>query len=216
MFRYQPPSAPACTQWPAVHTVLDLPGCAGSSTTVAEQTIVPSGESKNTLPASGALAWYVGDTAFASTGSGVGSVTPWSPERSLSSTALSGSSAPRIRSGFHRPLMIGLMYSSASRSQSSLSHFFQAPFFHLSMSIPCSLSLSLTLSGIVILPSPSDAAEAVAPPPASASPDSQAVAVSASADASATAASKGEVLRRAFLLRRAVNDGLVDRMSASP
>src|SRR5690242_3018134 len=88
MFRYQPPSLPACTQWPAVHTMLDLPGLAGSCTTVAEQTIVPSGESKNTLPATGTLSWYVADTALASTGAGSGSVTPWSPEMSLSSTPL--------------------------------------------------------------------------------------------------------------------------------
>lgn len=94
---------------PAVHTMSDLPGWAGSSTTVAEQTIVPSGESKNTLPASGTLSWYVGDTGFASTGAGSGSVTPWSPERSLSWTPRSGSSASRIRSGSHRPSMIGLM-----------------------------------------------------------------------------------------------------------
>src|SRR3990170_7137236 len=90
MLRYQPPLLPACTQWPAVHTMLDLPGLAGSCTTVADQTMVPSGESKNTFPAVAALSWYVGGTALASTGSGVGSVTPWSPERSLSSTPWSG------------------------------------------------------------------------------------------------------------------------------
>lgn len=57
MLRYQPPDLPACTQWPAVQTRLDLPGWAGSLTTVAEQTIEPSGPSKKTLPACGTLVW---------------------------------------------------------------------------------------------------------------------------------------------------------------
>ncbi len=55
MLRYQPPALPACTQCPAVQTMFDLPGCAGSLTTVAEQTIEPSGPSKKTLPDSGTL-----------------------------------------------------------------------------------------------------------------------------------------------------------------
>lgn len=88
--------------------------------------------------------------------------------------------------------MIGLMKSLASRSQSCLFQFFQAPFFHLSMSIPCSFSLCLRSSGIWILPSPPLAAvaEALGLPSAVSSP-LQAVAVSASAEARATAASAG-------------------------
>lgn len=89
--------------------MFDLPGCAGSVTTVAEQTIEPSGPSKKSFPAYGALSWYGVPTAAAFTGCGVGSVTPWSPEMSLSSTSLSGFlSASRIRSGSHRPSMMGL------------------------------------------------------------------------------------------------------------
>ncbi len=57
MLRYQPPALPAWTQWPAVQTMLDLPGWAGSLITVAEQTIEPSGPSKNTLPDAGTLVW---------------------------------------------------------------------------------------------------------------------------------------------------------------
>ncbi|CAM5391064.1 hypothetical protein SVIOM74S_09599 [Streptomyces violarus] len=108
--------------------------------------------------------------------------------------------------------MIGLMYSLASRSQSSRSQFFQAPFFHLSMSIPCSRSLSLMSSGIFSLPSSEAPADAEASPPAAASPDSQAVAVNASAEARATAASTGEFLRRALPPRLAIDDGRMDRM----
>lgn len=141
-------------------------------------------------------------------------MTPWSPERSFSSTPLflSGSSAPRIRSGSHSPLMIGLTKSLASRSQSSLFQFFQAPFFHLSMSIPCSLSLFLMSSGILILPPALWDADAPAWPLAVLSPESQPVAVSASAAVRPTTASTGEVLRRAFLPRRAAKGGRVDRM----
>ena len=58
MLRYQPPFAPAWTQCPAVHTRLDLPGFFGSLTTVPEQTMEPSGESKNTLPTGAAWSWY--------------------------------------------------------------------------------------------------------------------------------------------------------------
>ncbi len=166
-----------------------------------------------------ALSWYVAGTASALTGAGSGSVTPWSPEMSLSSTSWSGSSASRIRSGSHRPSMIGLTKSCASRSQSSLSQFFQAPFFQSSTSIPCSLSLSLMWSGIRMPPLPSSAtadAEAEASPPASGSPSSHAVAVRASAETSATAAAVEEAPRRPCLRPRVVNDGRMDRMVLTP
>lgn len=87
--------------------------------------------------------------------------------------------------------MMGLTKSLASRSQSSLFQFFQAPFFHLSMSIPCSLSLFLMSSGILILSSPLWDADAPAWPLALLLPESQAVAVSASAAVRPTAASTG-------------------------
>ncbi len=178
---------------------------------------MPSGESKNTFPAVAAFAWYVGWTAAAFTGAGVGSVTPWSPERSLSSTPLSGSFARRMRSGSHRSLMIGLTKSFASRSQSSSFQSFQAPFFHLSMSIPCSLSFFLRSSGILIFPSPaapvsSAVATAVGRLSASLSPESQPVAKSASTEARATEVSTGEVVRRAPLPRRALKNGRMGRM----
>src|SRR5438270_13903192 len=50
MLRIQLPFLPEWTQWPAVHTRLDLPGCAGSSTIVPEQAIGPSGPSTTSLP----------------------------------------------------------------------------------------------------------------------------------------------------------------------
>jgi hypothetical protein len=109
--------------------------------------------------------------------------------------------------------MIGLTKSPASRSQSSLSQFFQAPPFHWSRSIPCSLSLSWMSCGIWILSSPPVVAEADASPPAFASsPESQAVAVRASAVARPTAASTGEGPRRVLLPRRAAKSGRMDRM----
>jgi hypothetical protein len=49
MLRYQPPPLPACTQCPAVHTRLDLPGWAGSFTTAAEQTLDPWGVMKKSV-----------------------------------------------------------------------------------------------------------------------------------------------------------------------
>lgn len=88
--------------------MLDLPGWAGSCTTVAEQTIDPSGPSNSSLPDVGALAWYGARRFAASTGAGVGSVTPSSPEMSLSTGFSGGLSASRIRSGFQRSSMIGL------------------------------------------------------------------------------------------------------------
>src|SRR6478752_698371 len=108
MLRYQPPFLPACTQWPAVQTMLDLPGWAGSCTTVAEQTIEPSGPSNRSFPDAGALSWYGVLRPAASTGAGVGSVTPSSPEMSLSTGFSGGLSASRIRSGSQRSSMIGL------------------------------------------------------------------------------------------------------------
>lgn len=54
--------------------MLDFPGCAGSFTTVAEQTIEPSGPSKNSFPDSAALSWKGVCTPTARTGTGVGSV----------------------------------------------------------------------------------------------------------------------------------------------
>ncbi len=132
--RYQPPFLPACTQWPAVHTMLDLPGCAGSFTTVAEQTMWPWGLSKKTLPTGAALRVYGSPTGLAWTGWGSASVTPWSSEKSFVPSVLSLVCASFIVSGFQWPLMIGLTKSRASRSQSSLLQFFQAPFFHLSRS----------------------------------------------------------------------------------
>ncbi|GGQ95481.1 hypothetical protein Saso_65900 [Streptomyces asoensis] len=67
-------------------------------------------------------------------------------------------------------------------------------------------------SGIVILPSLPVDAVAAARSSVSAPPESQAVAVSASTEARAKAPSTGEVRRRAFLPRRAVDDGRMDRM----
>lgn len=88
--------------------MLDLPGCAGSFTTVAEQTMEPSGPSKKTLPDAGTFEWYGATAGLADTGTGVGSVTPWSLPASGSTDGRCGSSASRIRSGSHRPSMIGL------------------------------------------------------------------------------------------------------------
>ena len=88
--------------------MFDLPGCAGSFTTVAEHTIEPSGLSKKSLPSSGRFWWYGAFTAAALTGAGAGSVTPLSPEMSLGTVFSGGLSALRIRSGSHRPWMIGL------------------------------------------------------------------------------------------------------------
>ncbi|CAM5368955.1 hypothetical protein SAVIM40S_00912 [Streptomyces avidinii] len=56
MLRCQVPPLPPWTQWAAVHTRLERPGRAGSSTAVPEQTLGPSGPSKKTLPTAGALA----------------------------------------------------------------------------------------------------------------------------------------------------------------
>ncbi|CAM5535976.1 hypothetical protein SSPIM334S_03899 [Streptomyces spiroverticillatus] len=218
--RYQPPLAPACTQWPAVHTRLDLPGCAGSFTTVAEQDIDPSGPSNSNRPDSGAAEWYGALAAFAGRRAGIGSVTPLSPEMSLSTGFCGCLSASFMRSGFHRPAMIGLTKSSASRSQSSLFQFFQSPFFHLSRSIPCSLSRSLRSSGILILSSPEPpvvAAEpvagAVGVPAAPSSVGPQAVTVRASAATSPAADIKGALPRRALLPWRTVRVGRMGRIS---
>src|SRR5215217_3098838 len=98
MLRYQPPSPPACTQWPAVQTRLDLPGWFASLTTVPEQTIAPSGESKKTLPTGAAYSWYGVFSAAAFTGVGSGSLTPWSAAASFVETVLSASFADFIRS----------------------------------------------------------------------------------------------------------------------
>lgn len=78
---------------------------------------------------------------MASTGAGSGSLTPWSAAASFAEIVLSGSLADFMRSGFHSPAITGLTKSLASLSHLSLSQFFQAPFFHWSMSMPCSLSL---------------------------------------------------------------------------
>src|SRR3954447_23698920 len=117
MLRYQPPLPPACTQWPAVHTRLDLPGWLTSLMTVPEQTIEPSGESKKTLPTGAAYWWYGVFSAVASTGAGSGSLTPWSAAASFAEIVLSGSLADFIRSGFHSPSITGL-----TKSLASLSH----------------------------------------------------------------------------------------------
>lgn len=108
--------------------------------------------------------------------------------------------------------MMGLTKSLASRSQSSRFQFFQAPFFHLSMSIPCSLSLFLMSSGILILSSPFCDAGVLGRSPAVLLPESQAVAVSVSAAARPTAARTGEFVRRALPPRRAVKGGRMDGM----
>ncbi len=195
MLRYQPPFFPLCTQCPAVQTMLDLPGCAGSFTTVAEQTMEPSGPSKKTFPDSGALSWYFASTAFARTGSGAGSVTPLSPEMSSSSTGLSGRSASRIRSGFQRSSMIGLTKSLASRSHLSRSQFFHSPLRHLSRSIPCSFRRSFRSSGILIFSAGFRLAGALGLSPAFSSLGPQDVTVSVSAATAEAAVSSGRIDR---------------------
>ncbi len=192
MLRYQPPLPPACTQWPAVHTRLDLPGWLTSLITVPEQTAGPSGESKKTLPTGAALRWYGVFSACARTGAGSGSLTPWPADASFVVTVLFASSADRIRSGFHRPSITGLTKSLASLSHLSLSQSFQPPSFQRSTSMPCSLSLPARSAGICTLPPPCAAAcEVVASGlslAGSAEPP-QAVAVSARAATSPVAAS---------------------------
>lgn len=79
-----------------------------SLTTVPEQTLVPSGESKKTLPTGAAWSWYGVCSACASTGPGSGSPAPRAAVASLVERVLSASSAERIRSGFHRPSITGL------------------------------------------------------------------------------------------------------------
>ncbi|CAM5629218.1 hypothetical protein STENM223S_07396 [Streptomyces tendae] len=216
MLRYQPPLPPACTQWPAVHTMLDLPGWFTSLITVPEQTIEPSGESKKTLPTGAAFSWYGFFSATASTGAGSGSVAPWSAAASLV-TVLSASLADFIRSGFHRPSITGLTKSLASLSQVSLSQFFQPPSFHWSTSMPCSLSRSARLVGRPPFPLPASPVPAAweVPPPGLASASSssgppQAVAVSASA---ATRPAAVSAVRRP---RRGAADTDVERMVRRP
>src|SRR3954454_2528820 len=140
MLRYQPPLPPACTQWRAVHTRLDLPGWLTSLMTVPEQTIEPSGESKKTLPTGAAWSWYGVFSAVASTGAGSESLTPWSAAASLVDTVLSAAFADCIRCGFHSPLITGLTKSLAVLSHLSLSQSFQPPLAHWSTSMPWSLS----------------------------------------------------------------------------
>ncbi|CAM5603496.1 hypothetical protein SRIMM317S_00993 [Streptomyces rimosus subsp. rimosus] len=111
------------------------------------------GRVEEDLAEAGAFRPNGGLTALACTGRGSGSVRPWSPEMSLGVGSFGGL-ALLARSGSHRPLMIGLMNSLASRSHLSLSQFFHSPFFHLSRSTPCSFSLSWMSLGIVKPPPP--------------------------------------------------------------
>ncbi|MBC9728492.1 hypothetical protein H8R17_27940 [Streptomyces sp. TRM68367] len=97
MLRYQPPLPPACTQWPANHTRLDLPGWLTSLMTVPEQTAGPSGESKKTLPTGAAFSWYGVFWAVARTGAGCRSLTPWPAGASFVVTVLSASFADCMR-----------------------------------------------------------------------------------------------------------------------
>ncbi|MGX1303721.1 hypothetical protein RKD35_005209 [Streptomyces albogriseolus] len=192
MLRYQPPSAPACTQCPAVHTRLDLPGWLTSLITVPEQTAGPSGESKNTFPTGAAFSWYGVFSATAVTGAGSGSLSPWAAEASLVVTVFSASSAECIRSGFQRPSMTGLTKSRASRSHSSLSQSFQPPSRQRSTSMPWSFRRSARSAGTRTSPpasSPARLAVASGRSVALFSADPpQAVAVSASTASSALAA----------------------------
>ncbi len=129
MLRIQPPRLPECTQWPAVHTRLDLPGCAGSSTIVPEQTIGPFGLSKKIFPTGAMCRWYGRATCSAVTGRGSGSVASNSLPAPVAFTPISGEFfALASRSVFQWSLMTGLAKSDALRAH--LSQFCQPPSCH--------------------------------------------------------------------------------------
>lgn len=195
MLRYHPPCAPACTQWPAVHTRLLRPGFAGSLTTVAEQTAWPSGMSKSSLPVAGEDSWYGVARRCARIAAGSGSVVPSSARPRSGRCSSSGvPSALRSRSASQRSLMTGLMKSAASRSHLSLSQFFQPPSFSASAHLSRSSRLVGRAVGSWSPPSP-DVAVGVGLGLASAlsSDGPQAVAVTASS-AAATAAAANRLI----------------------